>query len=285
MNYYEPTTIEDAVKLLSENDDARCLAGGASLVAMMNAELVMPDVLVSLRNIEALKGVQRLDDGAVRVGAMTSHAAVEAHDGFMGGQEIMRQAAAEIGHPAIRNMGTIGGSISHADPAADYPSALVAADAEVEIAGPGGTRTTPAEAFFVDFLETALMDGELVTAVRVPKAPDGSASAYVKLARVDGDFATVAASAVISWDGARCGYARLAVGACGPTPVRVDEADRALIGTTLDDDAIARAGAILADACDPIDDMRGSAQYRLTVAPRLVRRAILEAKANAEARP
>ena len=197
MRFHQPETVDDAVRLLADDEDARCIAGGATLVAMMNAQFVEPSALVSLRDIAELKSIERHDDGSVRIGAMARHRAIAEFDSFDGGQSIVRDAARVIGHPAIRNMGTIGGSISHADAAADYPAALVAADAAIEIAGAGGNREIEAAAFFVDFLETALEAGEIVVGVRLP-ARAAATSAYEKFARVEGDFATVSAAAVVT---------------------------------------------------------------------------------------
>ena len=132
MEFHGPTRVEDAVKLLAADEDARCLAGGATLVAMMNADLLMPSALVSLRHVEGLKGIEYVPDGGLRIGSMTTHHAVATEDDLAGAHTLLRQAAAVIGHPAIRNMGTMGGSIGHGDPAADYPAALVALDAGVE---------------------------------------------------------------------------------------------------------------------------------------------------------
>ena len=175
-------------------------------------------------------------------------------------------------------MGTIGGAIAHADPAADYPAALVAAGAVIEAFGAGGTRDIAADDFFVDFLETSLAPGELVSAVRLPASPAGATSAYEKFARVEGDFATVSVAVVVQMDGAACGHVRVALGGVGPTPVRAEAAEAALVGTALDAAAITAAAEILVAACDPVDDVRGSAEYRLMLVPELLKRAIGRAK-------
>jgi carbon-monoxide dehydrogenase medium subunit len=282
MKFFEPTTVDEAVRFLAADPDNRCLAGGATLVAMMNADLVEPAGLVSLARVEGLKGIRRGADGGLAIGAMTLHQTVADSELFEGGHALVRDAARLIGHPAIRNMGTMGGSISHADSAADYPASLVAANAEIEIAGAGGRRTVPAGGFFVDYLTTALEPGELVTAIRLPPAARGAASAYRKFARVEGDFATVSAAVVLSMDGAKCKDIRIAIGACAPVPVRVPDAEAALRGTALDKRAIDSACEILARACDPVDDFRGSAEYRLMLVPVLVGRAIAAARARLE---
>ncbi len=272
MKFFEPTTVDEAIRHLSADAGHRCLAGGATLVAMMNAGLVEPTGLVSLAKIPEIRGIGRSADGSISIGAMTLHQSVADSDLFRGGHELVRDAARQIGHPAIRNMGTIGGSISHADSAADYPTALVAADAQIEIAGPNGQRTVSAASFFVDYLQTSLAPGELVIAVRLP--PTQATSAYLKFARVDGDFATVSVGVVLSLEGNRCGAARIAIGGCGPTPVRVPEAERRLIGTSLDESVLAKYCTEVEAACDPVDDFRGSAEYRLTLVPVMLRRTL-----------
>ena len=283
MRFFEPTTIEEAIRDLSVDPGHRCLAGGATLVAMLNAGLIEPTGLVSLANISEIRGITRSGDGKITIGAMTLHQTVADSNLFRGGHKLVRDAARKIGHPAIRNMGTIGGSISHADAAADYPVALVAADAAIEIAGPKGRRSLPANSFFVDYLETALTPGELVIGVTLPPNP-GAFSGYKKFARVDGDFATVSVAAVLAMDGRKCREARIAIGGCGPTPVRVPKAEHRLARTSLDEALIAAYCDEVVTACDPIDDFRGTAEYRLMLVPVMVRRALALALARAEDR-
>lgn len=276
MKFFLPKTVEEAVALLAEEPEARCLAGGATLVAMMNADLLEPSALISLRDVESLGRVSREADGGIAFGAMANHADIAAMSGYDGGQSVLRDAARAIGHPAIRNMGTIGGSIAHADPAADYPAALVAADASIEVAGAQGRREVAAADFFVDYLETALRPGEMVSAVRLPPAPDGAVSAYEKFARVDGDFATVSVAVVLSGEDGRC--ARISLGGCGPAPVRSTEAEAVLVEKGISKDSISAACEALAAAADPMDDFRGSAEYRLLLIPALVERAVARAR-------
>lgn len=282
MKFHRPTTLKQALKVLAAEENARCLAGGATLVAMMNASLVEPDALVSLTAVKGMAGIAQRKGGSVTIGAMTRHQAVADFNGFAAGQRLIKDAAAEIGHPAIRNMGTIGGSISHADPAADYPTALLAANATIQVESTRGKREIDAAQFFTGYLETALEAGEMVTAVSIPPAPPGTGSGYEKFARVQGDFATVAAAAVIGVEDGVCHFARLAIGACAPTPVRSAEADARLIGSTLDEQAIGEAAALLAAQCDPVDDFRGSSEYRLMILPAILARAIAKARAAAQ---
>jgi carbon-monoxide dehydrogenase medium subunit len=277
-----PTNLEEAARLLAEDPEARCLAGGATLVAMMNAGLVQPTVLVSLRKIEGLAGITRAGDGSVRIGAMTRHRATAASPDLRGGQTVVRHAASVIANPPVRNMGTMGGSIALADPGADYPPALVAADAEIELAGTNGSRRVKAGDFFTDWYQTALAPGELVAAIHLPAGHPGSIGYYDKLVRVEGDYATASVAVVLTMAGRNCAGIAVAVGACGPKPVRLAEAERKLVGGALDDASLAAAGALLAEAADPVDDVRASADYRRLVIPRLVRRAVRAAMAQGQ---
>ena len=198
------------------------------------------------------------------------------------GPALLAATAAQIGHPAIRNQGTIGGSLAHADPAADYPAAALCADATIGIAGPAGERRVAADEFFLGYYETALQPGEILVDVDVPPGPANAKAHYEKFSLVDGDFAVVSAAAIIAMKNGRCDFARLAIGACAARPVRSEAAEAALVGSALDDKALAEAGRLLAEACDPIDDFRGSAAYRLKMVPRIAARAIRSAHAKAE---
>lgn len=272
-DYHEPTTVEDAVALLAGRDDARCLAGGLTLVAMMNTGMLQPGRVVSLRRIGDLHGIHPEGRGGLRIGAMTPHRTVAADPRLTGANAVVRLAAASIGVP-IRNVATIGGAVCQADPASDINTALVAAGAVAEIAGPSGRREVPVEALFVHYLTTALAADEMVTAIRLPPAGAGSVAAHDKVCRVHGDTPTILASVALDLDGATIAAARLSIGAFGPVPLRDADADAALVGTGGDDMAIERACAILAAKGEPPDDVRGSAAYRRLLLPRLCKRLI-----------
>jgi carbon-monoxide dehydrogenase medium subunit len=276
-----PTSLEEAARLLAEDPEAKCLAGGATLVAMMNAGLVQPSTLVSLRKIDGMAGIVRAGDGSVRIGAMTRHRTTANSSELKAGQIVVKHAASVIANPPVRNMGTMGGSIAFADPGADYPPALVAADAEIELVGGNGTRRFKAADFFTDWYQTALEPGELVAAIHLPAGDMRAIGHYDKLARVEGDYATASVAVMLTMAGESCAGIAIAVGACGPKPVRLAEAERKLIGGGLDDASLAAAGALLAEAADPVDDVRASADYRRLVIPRLVRRAVRAARAQA----
>ena len=260
MDYVAPLTVEEAWRAL-ETEDARCLAGGQSLVAMMNLGLVAPSRLVSLRRIASLRGIAKEDDGGLRIGAMTTHAELAALDVAECGPALLAQAARVVAYPAVRAFGTIGGSVAHADPAADYPVALVAANAAIEVASATGTRRVAGRDFFRRLFETALKPGEIVTAIVVPRGPTNGRAIYEKLSLVAGDFAIVSVAAVVAET------ATVAIGSCGPKPLFAS-------GLPLEPGALRDVATKLAAASDPPSDHRGSAAYRRKVLPELVCRAV-----------
>jgi carbon-monoxide dehydrogenase medium subunit len=270
---YRPRSVDEAVALLAQDAEARPLAGGATLVAMLNARVIEPAALISLRFIDELKGIAALPDGSVRIGAFTRHRETAACALALGSGAVVRDAAGQIANATVRNMGTIGGSIAFADPGLDYPPALVAAGARIEIAASGGRRSVAAAEFFVDWYTTALQPGEIVTAVLLPASAGGS-GVYVKHARVAGDYATASAAACLEADG-RC---RVAIGACGPVPLAAAEIDAAL-SNDRSDAALAAAAQRLVEMADPLDDVRGSADYRRRLIAPLLRRAVRAAEA------
>lgn len=280
--YHEPTTIDEAVGLLASDENARCLAGGASLVAMMNFGMLEPSMLVSLRRIEELRGIRDDGAGGLNIGAMTTHREVSADSRLAGANRVLHEALATI-DVVIRNMGTIGGAIGHADPSSDVIAALVAADAAVEVAGPQGRRVMPVEELFEFYLTTTLSPGEVVTSVLLPAAPPGSVGAHEKVCCVHGDTATVNVAVTLDFDDRSIKGARLAVGGCAPVPLHLDKADSCLVGTSGDDAAVIEAAAILAQTADPPSDVRGSAEYRQLLIPRLAGRLIRRAVAEHEA--
>jgi len=274
MHYHQPTTIDEAVQLLARIDGARCVAGGQTLVAMLNARLLEPEALISLSRIAPLSEISILGNGTLRLGAMATHAKVAASPPVLSGFPMLAQTAAAIAHPAVRNFGTIGGAVAHGDPAADYPAALVAGDAVVEIASTAGSRRLPVADFFQDYLTTALEPGEMIVAIEVPRPPAGTVGTYYKYSRVDGDYATIAIAAELALDGTICRHLSIAVGSAGPVPVRARAVEVGMVGKTLTDAAIAILGNALAEASDPVDDVRGSTDYRRAMIAPLMRRVV-----------
>jgi carbon-monoxide dehydrogenase medium subunit len=263
MEYFRPTTLDEAYGALVA-EDARCIAGGQSLVAMMNLGVAAPGRIVSLRRIESLRGIETLADGSLRIGAMATHAEIAALDAAGAGPALLAQTAALVAYPAIRAQGTIGGSVAHADPAADYPVALVAADATIEIGSAAGPRVVAARDFFKGAFETALEAGEIVTAIRVPRGPEGARTRYEKLSLVAGDFAILSVAAIVA--------DRVTVGVGG-----LDMKPLFLTGIDPTETALIDAGHRLVAAGNPPTDHRASSEYRRQVLPRLLSRAVLSA--------
>jgi aerobic carbon-monoxide dehydrogenase medium subunit len=249
-----------ALDLLAEHgDDAKLLAGGHSLLPMMKLRLAMPEVLIDIGRLEELAGV-RADDTDLVIGATTRHADLAASELVRAEAPLLAYAAAQVGDPQIRHRGTIGGSLSHADPAADLPMALVALGGSVEIEGPGGSRLVAADDFFQGFFETALGPDELLTAVRVPRRP-GVPWGYQKFVRRSNDWAIVGVAAV---DG------RIALANMGPTPLRATAAEQALAQGA----SPAAAAEHAADGTSPGEDMHADREYRKHLARVLTRRAL-----------
>ena len=267
-----------ALDEISTEDDSMYISGGATVVALLNANLVNPAKLVSLKNVNELRGIKKTPNGRVQIGSMTHHSQTAASTILCGSLSGVREAASKIANPVVRNMGTIGGSIAFADPGADYPPALVAADAEVEITSKKGDRLIKAEEFFVDWYETALNPGELIKNIYLPKVDKNACGVHEKFARVEGDYATASINLILKMERHVCSSIRVAVGACGPTPVRMPEAENSLVGEKLTEDNLFELGEQLAAVCDPVDDVRGSASYRLKLVPNLLIRAVQRAQ-------
>jgi carbon-monoxide dehydrogenase medium subunit len=276
--FHQPASVDEAIAVLTEHGElARLLAGGATLVAMMNAGLLETSALISLSAIEELTEIRIAEDGSARIGAMRRHRQTAFESNLRDGQQVLSRAAAQIANVPVRNMGTLGGSISFADPAADYPPALVAADARIEIAGKSARRQVAAEEFFLGWYETALESGEMVTAAVVPEAPAGSVGVYEKLCRVSGDFAVASVALRLTANAGEIADLRIAIGACGGGPVRVPEAEKLLIGFELTTGRVEAAAECIVAELDPVDDVRASAAYRRLVVPRLLQKALTEA--------
>jgi aerobic carbon-monoxide dehydrogenase medium subunit len=274
IEFLRPSTVTEAVSLLASRQGSRCIGGGQTLVAMMNAGLVSVTSLISLERIAELRNIEDRD-GSIWIGAGVSHREVAACPRFSAANRIIREAASVIAHPAIRNFGTVGGSLAHGDPASDYPTAVVAANAAIEIAGAQQRRAVPASEFFLDYLTTALDEGEMVTALILPPVPAGSGGRYLKFSRVDGDYAIVSIGVTLTFGDDRiCTQARLAAGGLGSRPLWCSEADAALCGTQCEEAAITEAAHHLLALADPVDDVRASADYRRALLPKLLRRAI-----------
>ncbi len=276
-DYAAPQSLEEALALLANyGEDARPLAGGQSLVPMLALRLARPSALIDLNRIAALSGIS-VDGEELRIGAMTRQAAILASEEVARHAPLLRQALCLVGHPPTRARGTIGGSLSHADPAAEQPAALLALDAKIVIQGPQGPRRVPIAEFCFGPFETAVQPGEILTEVRIPLRPE-SGSAFLEISPREGDFAVVSAGVRLQLDAeGLCREAAIVLGAVAPAPLRCSDAESALRGRALEAAAIAEAlEALPLDAVDFESPFAGR-DYRRRMAGVLVRRAIAAA--------
>lgn len=282
LTYHRAGSVAEAVQLLSNNEGAKLLAGGHSLLPLMKLRLAAPAVLVDIGRIEALKGVSA-SDGGITIGALTTHAEIASSDLVQQHAPVLAEAAALVGDPAVRNRGTIGGSVSHADPASDQPTVLTALGATFNVTGPGGDRSIAAADFATGLLENALNDNEVLTSISVPSVPSGAGSAYVKFPHPASRYAVVGAAAILTVSGGTCSSASVAVGGVETTTARASSVEAALAGSDLGDAALdAAAAAVGGDLNgDPMGDVFASAEYRRAMAAVYVRRALGAAAARA----
>lgn len=282
-DYADPRTVDEAVSLLQEHEgDAKILAGGQSLVPLLNMRLARPGIIVDIGKLAGLDYIR--DDGdALAIGAMTSQRSIERSSLVQEQQPLLQAATSYIAHPQIRNRGTFGGSIAHADPAAEYPALAIALDMQMKAAGPKGERVIDAADFFVTYLTTALEQNELLTEIRVPKLPDSSGWSIQEVARRHGDFALAGAIVTLTLaDGGSCSDARIALFGVGSMPLRAREAEQLLIGQELNDDLIERAGQrASAEIDEPLSDIHATSEFRRHLTGVLTRRGLSEALARA----
>lgn len=275
--YVRATSIDHVVRTLADNEDAKILAGGQSLVPLLNMRLARPATIVDISRIDDLSYVRGAGDH-LEIGALATHRLVETSELVRRHVPLLAEALRHVGHVTIRNRGTIGGSIAHADPAAELPATCVALDAEFVVQGPRGRRVIAAADFFQGYLMTALEQEEVLTEVRVPVLAPGTGCAVEELARRSGDFALVAAFAALTMgtDGT-CRDARVVVAGAGSTPVRATAAEALLKGAAVTADVVAAAAQAASAATNPPSDIHGPAEYRRQMATVLSRRAITQA--------
>jgi CO/xanthine dehydrogenase FAD-binding subunit len=274
-DYEAPASLDEALALLRRHGDhAKVLAGGQSLVPLLNFRLVRPDVLIDLNEVPGLDGIREAN-GVLVVGAMTRQRAVETSTLVRERCPLLADAMRQIGHVQIRNRGTVGGSLAHADPAAELPAVVAALGGELVLRSAERQRVLPAAQFFVTYLTTALGPGELLVEVRLPVTPAHSGSAFVEISRRHGDFALVGVAATVTLDTAgTCHRATVALTGVGPTPVVVGDAAAVLVGSRPTPAAIAEAAARAQRGLTPDGDLHASREYRVHVAGVLTRRAL-----------
>jgi len=280
--YHAPSTLDDAVALLdSLGDDAKVLAGGHSLVPAMRFRLAQPQHLVDINRIAGLSYVREEGDHLL-IGALTRESELE-HSALVAERyPLLADAGRVIADPLVRNRGTVGGNLAHADPANDHPAVMLAYGATLVARGPQGTREIPVDDFFVGLFENALKPNEILVEVRIPTPGPGSGGAYQKLERKVGDYAISAAAVQLRMEGNTCAAARIALTNVSAVPMRATAAETELLGEEPTDDIVEAAGRAAAAECDPSGDLRGSEEYKRDVTRVLVKRAIRSAVARAQ---
>jgi carbon-monoxide dehydrogenase medium subunit len=282
--YEAPTTVAEAVDLLAEHgDEASVLAGGQSLIPLLALRLARPAVLIDVNGIDELSGVSVID-GRVAIGAMTREYVAEESGTVADTLPLLAAALPLIGHEAIRSRGTIGGSLAHADPAAELPAVARALDAEFVVRGPSGMRVIPAAQWFEGYLTTARRPDELLVEVRFPAVGPDTEASFEEVARRHGDFAIVGLAASLVMSGGVIGEARLAFAGVSDVPVRATAAEDLLAGETPSEELFDEAARRATEDLDPPGDLHGSPDYRKTVAAAVVRRGLRAATDNARGR-
>jgi aerobic carbon-monoxide dehydrogenase medium subunit len=276
--YHAPSTIQEAISLLTQyGGEAKILAGGHSPLPIMNLRLAQPRALIDIGKIPGLSGI-REENGTIVIGAMTTHYTVESSSLLKDKVPILPEAAAVIGDVQVRNRGTIGGSIAHADPAGDFPAVAVALDMQLKAVGPRGERAIGAREFFVDILTTALQPDEILTEIRVPAFAPRTGSAYAKMANPASGYAVIGAAVVVTVDGnGACQKASVGLNGVTGKPVAAVAVEQALVGKRLNDQTIQEAAAKAADGLEPLGDIFASATYRAHLARVYTKRALARA--------
>lgn len=264
--YFAPTTLDEALSLLQEHgDDAKVLAGGHSLIPTMKLRLAEPAVIIDIGRIGGLKGISE-SGGKLAIGALTTHHELESSDLVQQQVPLLAQTAAEIGDVQVRNKGTIGGSLAHADPAADWPATILALDADLQIAGSNGERTVKATDFFQGLYETDLGDDEILTAIHVSIPDANTKGAYLKLHQVASGFALTGVAVVLTKSGDTCQSVSVGITGVSDAPYRASGVESALTGAALTADNIAAAAARAADGITALEDIHASEAYRQNLA-------------------
>ncbi|HXM56097.1 MAG TPA: xanthine dehydrogenase family protein subunit M [Candidatus Dormibacteraeota bacterium] len=281
-DYECPSSLQEALGLLAEHgDEAKVMAGGQSLIPLLKLRLAAPGVVVDIGRLPGLTGIDA-DAGGLTIGARTRHVDVERSGVLRGLYPILVEAAPQISDPLVRNAGTVGGSICHADPAGDWGAVMLALDAEFVVRSARGERTIPAAGFFDGPYTTVLEPDEILTAIRVPAPAGSSGGAYLKLERKVGDFATAAVAVQVELADGHIERAGIGLTSVGPTNLRATRAEEALSGATPDDAVIDEAARLAAAACEPHSDVRGSADYKRDVVRVFVKRGLRRAIARAQ---
>lgn len=281
-DYRRPVSLDEALGLLAEHgDDAKVMAGGQSLIPLLRLRFAQPALIVDIGRLGSMSGVSR-QDGHLRIGALTRHVELERSTELAGAFAILPEAAHWIADPLVRNQGTVGGSICHADPAGDWGSVMLALGADFVASSASGTRVIHAADFFQGPFTTALGANEILTEIRIPVPSGAAGSAYNKLERKVGDFATVAVGVMLELSGGKVARAGIGLTSVGPSNVKATAAEKALTGQDPSDAVIAEVAKLAAAAAEPKDDVRGSAEFKKDVVRVFVQRGLKTALARAK---
>jgi carbon-monoxide dehydrogenase medium subunit len=281
-DYHLPSSLDEALQLLSTLDDAKVLAGGQSLIPLLKLRFATPANLVDLNRVPGLDGIAE-EGGFLRIGPLVRHNQMAASELVSGRYPTLASAAPQIADPIVRNLGTVAGSLAHADPAGDWGSVMLAVGASVELRSVRGERELPVGEFLLDLLTTAIEPDELLTEVRVP-APSGRVGGtYLKLERKVGDFATVGAAVNVQMDDGKISRAGIALTAVGTKNIRASDAESALAGAEASEATFAEAARLAAGAASPVTDVRGTAEYKRHMVEVYVRRGLARAVESARA--
>ena len=283
--YHRPKTLQAALRQLQTlGADAKIIAGGQSLLPMMKLRLATPPHIIDITRITALRRI-RLREGRLHIGALATHWMIESTPAVRRAAPVLVEAAGMIGDLQVRNLGTIGGSVMHADPASDYPAVLLALAAEVSLQKPGSSRVVPIDGFFQGLMSTVAAADELLTEVIVPAAPPRSGGAYIKMANPASGFALAGVAAAVALDAdGRCTHARIGITGVTGVPYRSKKVEQALTGRELTDDVVAGAAGVAAAGVEANDDIFASADYRRHLARVLTVRAVAAARERAQSR-
>jgi aerobic carbon-monoxide dehydrogenase medium subunit len=278
-DYHAPSSLQETFELLNTyGEDAHLMAGGTALVLLLQQGLVQPGHVVGLRKVADLQGISRLPSGGLQIRAMASHREAETSRDVQAYCPALATNFSRVATIRIRNQGTVGGNLAHADPAQDPPPMLIALGGEAVVASRDGQRRIPLDDFFVDYFETAIQPGEVLLSIDLPPLPAGTRVTYKKfLPRTQDDYATVSVAAALRVGADNtCEDVRVALGAAATTPVHARKVEQALKGQRLDADKIKEAAALVRDEVDPLDDLRGSANYKREMARVWTQRALQE---------
>lgn len=275
MEYIRPTNLQELFQAVAEFPDAKIMAGGQSLLAMMKQGILDPEVIVSLRGVGELNAIDKSDDGTLTIGAMVTHQRIAADPIVQSVAPLLSETARRVASVQIRNLGTWGGNLSHGEPGADPPGSLIAVGAQLELQSADGHRFVPVEDFFLDYLTTDIQPGEVLTRIVVPPQPPGNKTIYAKhTVRDDGDLAIVGIAVRMTLSGERISDIRIGINGASLTPLRATSAEQVLLGQNPSEELFERAAKHAAQQCNPLDDAEASAEYRLAVVNSLLKRCL-----------